>query len=195
MISRCDATSNRYSTSLPLRWPVTASSAVVGRERALRIEQAQLLEIRIERAADETRLPLAGLGVAEPEVDEHLPRGQRCRLTGTRSSCRRSTAPARGRSRRRSSLRVSSGCANFRGRSMPPTAGSSRVCTSSRQSSPKLLERHAELAPERALDADARHGVHDSARSPRRPTAGRRTSRANARSDTGSTCRARSSAA
>ncbi len=48
----------------------------VGREAALRVQDAQFLEVRIERALHQPADPAAGLRVGEPEIDEHLAPGK-----------------------------------------------------------------------------------------------------------------------
>ena len=98
----------------------------VGRERALRVEEAQLLEVRVVLAADELRRALARLGVAEPEVDEHLAAPN---LAVREEGDRVSVGRERGARKMSPSLcfLLSNACANFRGRSITPIAGSRRV--------------------------------------------------------------------
>ena len=47
-------------------------SATVVRERALRVEQSQLFDVRIDGALYEPLDSLAGAGVGQPQIDEDL---------------------------------------------------------------------------------------------------------------------------
>ena len=132
----------------------------VGGKRALRVQEPQLLEIRIERALDQALDASAGFGVAEPEVDKDLAAGEaavreeRDVLAVVRQRRRQedlAAAPAVGEQGLREFAR-------------PLELGNLGQVLDLEGFAPlvaEVLQRDAQLAPERALHADDRDGVHD----------------------------------
>src|SRR6476646_5048228 len=132
----------------------------IGRECALGVQKAQLFEVGIERALDQSRYALARFGVAEPEVDEHFAAheaaiGQEGDVLPVWRERRReedlTTTPAL-REQRRGELARAIEVGDLR--QIPLLHVLLPFVT-------EILEGDAELALECALDADRRRGVHD----------------------------------
>ena len=132
----------------------------VGREGALRVEQAQLLEIGVRRARRQPRDALAGVRVGEPEIDEHL--------TARDTAVREKRDPRAVARQRRGEEDGAVGDARreqrLRELARPVERPDHRQQSILEILAPliaEVLERFAELALERALDADGRHRAHD----------------------------------